>query len=81
MVFSGTIISHLDGFLSFLKHRKKSTKGIMMVWQVVIWIFCRVMNNKKNSGKPIVFGDVLERIKCISWKWLLAKKVNSHCLY
>jgi hypothetical protein len=53
----------------------------MMVWQVVIWIFCRVMNDKKNSGKPIVFGDVLERIKGISWKWLLAKKVNSHCLY
>jgi hypothetical protein len=22
----------------------------------------------------------LDKIKCVSWKWLLARKPNSHCL-
>jgi hypothetical protein len=71
-VFPGTIGSLFEGFLSSLKRSKKPNKGITMVWHLVIWILWRVRNDKIFSGKSIDFGDVLERIKCTSWKWLLA---------
>jgi hypothetical protein len=80
-VFSGNICSLFEGFLSFFKRGKKFSKGILLVWHVVIWIFWRVRNDKIFSDKAINLEDVLEGIKCMSWKWLLAKKSNSHCLY
>jgi hypothetical protein len=80
-VFLGNICSHFEGFFSSLKRGKKSSKGILMVWNAVLWILWRARIDKKKSGNPIHLEDVLERIKCTSWKWLLARKPNSHCLY
>jgi hypothetical protein len=60
---------------------QKSSKGILMVWHMVLWILWRAENGKKNSDNPIHLEDVLERIKCTSSKWLLAWKANFHCLY
>jgi hypothetical protein len=72
-VFPGNICSFFEGVLSSLKYGKKSSKGILMVWHAVIWILWRVRNGKFFSGTPIHLEDVLERIKCTSWKWLLVR--------
>jgi hypothetical protein len=80
-VSPGNIASHFIGFLSSLKCGKKPRKGLGMVWHVVLWTLWRVRNDKIFSNKPILFHDVLDRIKCISWNWLLARKPNSFCLF
>jgi hypothetical protein len=54
-VFSGSILSLFVGFLSSLKHGKKLLKGIMMVWQAVMWVLWRVRNDKIFSDKSIIF--------------------------
>jgi hypothetical protein len=33
-------------------------------------------NNKIFKIKELVLGDIFDRIKCTSWKWLLSKKTN-----
>jgi hypothetical protein len=80
-VFPGNFGSLFEGFLSSLKCGKKSLKGIRLVWHAVIWVLWRVRNDKIFANKPIVLEEVLDRIKCVSWKWLLARKSNSPCLY
>jgi hypothetical protein len=80
-VSPNNIASHFNGFLSSLKCGKKSLKGLRMVWHVVIWTLWRVRNEKIFSNKPILFEEVLDRIKCTSWKWLLARKPDSFCLF
>jgi exonuclease III len=80
-VFPGNFCSLFEGFLSSLKCGKKSLKGIRLVWHAVIWVLWRVRNDKIFANKPIVLEEVLDRIKCVSWKWLLARKSNSPCLY
>jgi hypothetical protein len=80
-VFPGSIYFLFVGFFSSFKRGKKPLKGTMMVWHAVMWvlIWC-VRNHKIISDKSIVLEDVFERIKCISWKCLLARKPNSHCI-
>ncbi|KAK2435218.1 hypothetical protein QL285_020294 [Trifolium repens] len=80
-VLSGNFVSLFQSFLSSLKSGKRPQKGIMMVWQTVIWTIWCVRNDKVFSDKPIHFEEVLERLKCIAWKWLLARKSNSLSLY
>jgi hypothetical protein len=80
-VFPGSIISLFVGFLSSLKRGKKLPKGIMIVWHAVMWVIWRVRNDKIFSDKSIILEDVFDRIKCNSWRWLLARKPISHCLY
>jgi hypothetical protein len=36
-VLSGNIVSHFQSSLSSLKRGKRPLKGILMVWQTVIW--------------------------------------------
>ncbi|KAK2417808.1 hypothetical protein QL285_040065 [Trifolium repens] len=80
-VLPGNFSSLIEGFLSSIICGKKFLKGIRMVWHAVIWFLWRVRNDKIFSNKPVALEDVLERIKCVSWKWLLARNSNSHCLY
>jgi hypothetical protein len=80
-VLPENIVSHFQSFLSSFKGGKRPLKGIMMVWQAVIWTIWRVRNDKKNSNKSSHFEEVLDKIKCIAWKWLLARKPNSLSLF
>jgi hypothetical protein len=71
-------------FLSFfgaLKVAKKSRKGVVMLWQAVVWGIWRARNDVIFSQKPHVFQEVVEKIKRMSWDWLLAKKLHYPCLY
>jgi hypothetical protein len=80
-VLPGNIVSHFQSFLSSFKGGKRPRKGIMLVWQAVIWTIWRVRNDKVFSDKPIHFEEVLDNLKSIAWKWLLARKSNSPSLY
>jgi hypothetical protein len=80
-VLLGSIWSIFKGFLSLISRGKKLLNEILMVWHAVIWILWRVRNNKIFSGKSILVDNVLEKIKCTSWKWLLATETNLHCSF
>jgi hypothetical protein len=71
-------------FLSFfrtLKPTKKVLKGIVMMWQVVVWVIWKTRNDAFFAQKPHDVWEVVEKVKRVSWQWLLAKKNRSLCLY
>jgi hypothetical protein len=71
-------------FLSFfgaVKVAKKSRKGVVMLWQTVVWMIWRVRNDAIFAQKPHVFQEAVEKIKRRFWDWLLAKKSRFPCLY
>jgi hypothetical protein len=78
-VLSCNIWVLLGSFLSSLNWGKKAYKGILMIWYTVAWALWWTMNEKIFLKKMLC--DVFDRIKCTSWKWLLAKKVNSPCMF
>jgi hypothetical protein len=80
-VLPGNIVSHFQSILSSLKGGRRPLKGIMMVWQAIIWTIWRARNDKFFSDKSIHFEEVLDKLKCMAWKWLLARKSNSLSLF
>jgi hypothetical protein len=71
-------------FLSFfhsLKPSKKVQKEVVMLWQVVVWVIWKTRNVAIFSRKTHGIHEVVEKIKRLSWQWLLAKKNRSPCLY
>jgi hypothetical protein len=80
-VILGSLCSFLECFLKSISRGKKSRQGILLVWHAVLWSLWRVRNEKIFQQKGNNVGEVLERIKRISWDWLLAKKANTPCMY
>jgi hypothetical protein len=61
--------------------RKEGRKGTLMVWHAVVWILWRTRNDRIFSGKIVELEEIMDRIKIVSWKWLLAKKDSAPCLF
>jgi hypothetical protein len=80
-VMPDTIGAMFLSFFGALKVAKKSRKGVVMLWQAVVWGIWRARNDVIFSQKSLVFQEVAEKIKRMSWDWLLAKKSHYPCLY
>jgi hypothetical protein len=47
-----------------------------MVWYAVIWTLLRTRNERIFSNVVAGIEGIVERVKYVSWKWVLAKKKN-----
>jgi hypothetical protein len=52
-----------------------------MVWHAIIWALWRSRNDRIFSSKFVTLDEIFDRIRLVSWKWLLAKKISSPCLF
>jgi hypothetical protein len=73
-VLSGEVGAMFLSFFRALKPSKKAHKGIVMMWQVVVWVIWKIRNDVIFAQKPHDIHDVVEKIKRLSWQWLLTKK-------
>ncbi|KAK2422414.1 hypothetical protein QL285_032949 [Trifolium repens] len=75
------MVSIFETFRAMRRIRKEGRKGILMVWHAVVWILWRARNDRIFSGKIVELEEIMDRIKIVSWKWLLAKKDSAPCLF
>jgi hypothetical protein len=52
-----------------------------MVWRAVIWALWRSRNVRIFSSKIVDQKEIFDRIRIVSWKLLLAKKISSPFLF
>jgi hypothetical protein len=53
----------------------------LLVWHAVIWMIWLVRNELVFVRKVIEPDEIFEKIKLVSWKWLLSKKISAPCLF
>jgi hypothetical protein len=80
-VMPESISSLLESFLSCFRVKKNGAKGILLVWHAVLWALWRARNERIFSGKIVEPSEIFDEIQYISWNWLLAKMINSPCLF
>jgi hypothetical protein len=75
---------NLFSLLNFLAHSKgkKMRKGMVMIWNGVVWAIWRRRNAKIFDNGCKVVAEVIEEIKVMTWKWWLSHlKVSKPLLY
>ncbi|MCI20502.1 hypothetical protein A2U01_0041664, partial [Trifolium medium] len=77
-VLPNTLISLLESFLVPLKRGKGEGIRGMACHDWALW---RSRNDRIFSDKVVTLEEIVDRVKLISWKLLLAKKQNSPCLF
>ncbi|GAU10299.1 hypothetical protein TSUD_422630, partial [Trifolium subterraneum] len=80
-VLPDTIGGLFPAFFKALKVPKKKHKGVVMLWQAVVWVIWKTRNDTIFAQKPRNVHEVVDKIKHMSWQWLLAKKSKSPCLF
>jgi hypothetical protein len=80
-VVPSTLASMCESFLKGCRKGKQGPKGVLLVWHAVIWILWRARNDKIFSAKEVDADVLFDKIQVISWKWLVAKKINAPCLF
>jgi hypothetical protein len=73
--------SIFETFCAWGVRRKPARHGVIMVWHAVIWALWRSRNDRIFSTKIVTLDEIFDRIRLVSWKWLLAKKVSTPCLF
>jgi hypothetical protein len=80
-VVPSTIGSLFQAFLPLFRNRKNALKGVILIWHAVIWVLWRTRNERIFRGVLVGPEEIFDRIQLVSWKWLLAKKASSPCLF
>jgi hypothetical protein len=68
------MVSIFETFRAMRRIKKEGRRGVLMVWHAVLWTMWRTRNEKIFLGKMIEVEEIIDKIKLVSWKWLLAKK-------
>ena len=58
---------------------RKVRLGLLLVWHVVIWTIWASRNDLIFAGGLLREEPVVDRVKLIAWKWILAKYPVSLC--
>jgi hypothetical protein len=66
--------------MSGLGVSKRRKKGLMLLWQVVLWSIWKARNDRLFNNKEASVNEVVDSIKHISWKWYLGRIANHPCL-
>jgi hypothetical protein len=75
MVLPCTILSLFDTFLAIFRMGKQDYHGVLLVWHAIIWMLWLVRNGLVFVRKVIEPDEIFEKIKLVSWKWLLQKRL------
>jgi hypothetical protein len=59
---------------------KRRKKGLMLLWQLVLWSIWRARNDKLFNNKAASVIEVVESIKNIALKWYIGRIANRPCL-
>jgi hypothetical protein len=73
--------SIFERFRALSSSRKYIFHDILMVWHAVIWALWRSRNDRIFPSIVVAPQEIFDRIRIISWKWLLAKKISSSYLF
>jgi hypothetical protein len=73
--------SIFESFHALGSSRKHILQGVLMVWHAVIWALWRSRNVRIFSSKIVDQKEIFDRVRIVSWKLLLAKKINSPFLF
>jgi hypothetical protein len=60
---------------------KRRKKGLLVLWQVAIWVIWRTRNDKlmfKNKEATVL--EVVNSIKHLAWRWYLGRIAKQPCL-
>jgi hypothetical protein len=65
---------------SFSSKNKKEKEGIVLIWNVYLWVLWKARNDFVFNNKNIVRDDIVEEIKIISWQWFIGRAAKNPCL-
>jgi hypothetical protein len=80
-VAAASISCLFDSFLTVCRNGELGLKGILLVWHVEVWMVWRSRNVMSFCAIQANVEKIFYRIQLVSWKWLLAKKINLKCLF
>jgi hypothetical protein len=75
------LCSSFDSFGFPFNVGKKRKKGLIMIWQAVVWAIWKARNACIFDGKVVAVDELVETIKHVSLRWFLAKRFPSVCCY
>ncbi|KAK2449160.1 nucleoside diphosphate kinase [Trifolium repens] len=82
LVLSGyyrTMVSLLN-FVASVPGRKQKRKGLVLIWNAVIWSIWLRRNNIVFENGVTDVNEIVADVKLISWKWWIAKSKAPTCL-
>jgi hypothetical protein len=80
-VVPSTMSSMCKSFLKVYRTGKHGHNGILLVWHAVTWALWYARNDKILNAKDVTMEELFDKIQISSWKWLLAKKISTPCLF
>jgi hypothetical protein len=80
-VLPHSMVSIFETFRAMCRIKKEGRRGTLMVWHAVLWTLWRTRNEKIFLGKILEVEEIIDKMKFVSWKWLLAKKDSAPCLF
>jgi hypothetical protein len=59
---------------------KKEKEGISLIWNAYLWVLWKARNDFVFNSKVIVWDDIVEEIKIVSWQWFIGRAAKTPCL-
>lgn len=60
---------------------KKLVKGLGLIWHTTIWFLWKARNDKIFNNTTFEVDEIVEKIKVMSWRWLLTRTKTPVCLF
>jgi hypothetical protein len=74
------LLTHFLGWSSAL-YPKKSRKGLLVIWNAVIWIVWKMRNGRIFNNVISGIDEMVEQVKVISWHWCMNRVKIPTCLF
>jgi hypothetical protein len=59
---------------------KRRKKGLLLLWQVALWLLWRTRNDRLFNNKETSVIEVVDSIKHLAWRWYIGRIANQPCL-
>ena len=60
---------------------KKVINGLRLVWHTAVWLLWKARNDIIFNNSTCEVDDLVEKIKVLSWRWMLYRTKISACLF
>jgi len=63
------------------ERNKNVKKGLWLIWHATIWVLWKVRNEKIFKDTSFEVDEIVEKIKVLSWRWVLSRTITPACLF